>query len=68
MTVHEFKSEIVQKGQLLPGIHGLRGFAALVLVFAEVTYRLIEVPGIRFGRKLIKRTDLHGSQTSQLRV
>jgi len=37
---------------------------ALVLVFAEVTYRLIEVPGIRFGRKLIKRTDMHGSQTS----
>ena len=26
---------------------------ALVLVFAEFTYRLIEVPGIRFGRKLL---------------
>ena len=26
---------------------------ALILVFAEFTYRLIEVPGIRFGRKLI---------------
>lgn len=26
---------------------------ALVLVFAEFTYRFIEVPGIKFGRKLI---------------
>ena len=28
---------------------------ALVLVFAEFTYRFIEVPGISFGRKLIKQ-------------
>ncbi len=28
---------------------------ALVLVIAEFTYRLIEVPGIRLGRKLIAR-------------
>jgi peptidoglycan/LPS O-acetylase OafA/YrhL len=26
---------------------------ALVLVFAEFTYRLIEVPGIKFGRNLV---------------
>jgi peptidoglycan/LPS O-acetylase OafA/YrhL len=27
---------------------------SLILVFAEFTYRLIEVPGIKLGRKLIK--------------
>ena len=32
---------------------------AAVLVTAEITYRLIEVPGIRFGRRLVKRH--HGS-------
>jgi len=26
---------------------------ALALMYAELTYRLIEVPGINFGRKLI---------------
>lgn len=31
---------------------------ALVLVFAEFTYRLIEVPGIKFGRKLITQWKL----------
>ena len=28
---------------------------ALVLVFAEATYRLVEVPGIRLGQKLIRK-------------
>lgn len=31
---------------------------ALVLVFAEFTYRLIEVSGIKFGRKLITKWKL----------
>jgi peptidoglycan/LPS O-acetylase OafA/YrhL len=31
MTDREFKSTIVQKGRLLPGIHGLRGLAALAV-------------------------------------
>ena len=31
---------------------------ALVLVFAEFTYRLIEVPGIRFGRKFVTQGKL----------
>ena len=31
-TAQEFKSAIVQKDRLLPGIHGLRGIAALAVV------------------------------------
>lgn len=41
--MHEFTSEIVQKKRLLPGIHGLRGVAALAVVF----YHLVHVGGIR---------------------
>ena len=43
MLAQEFKSAIVQKGRLLPGIHGLRGIAAL----AVVLYHLIHIAGIK---------------------
>jgi peptidoglycan/LPS O-acetylase OafA/YrhL len=42
MMVHEFKSAIVQADRLLPGIHGLRGLAALAVVF----YHLQHLVGI----------------------
>ena len=42
MTTPEFKSAIVQKGRLLPGIHGLRGLAA----FTVVIYHLNHLVGI----------------------
>jgi len=42
VTDQGFKSEIVQKGQLLPGIHGLRGLAAT----AVVLYHVIHIAGI----------------------
>lgn len=41
--MHDFNSAIVQKGRLLPGIHGLRGIAAL----AVVLYHLIHIAGIK---------------------
>lgn len=40
--MHDFNSVIVQKDRLLPGIHGLRGVAAL----AVVLYHLIHIGGI----------------------
>jgi peptidoglycan/LPS O-acetylase OafA/YrhL len=42
MTAQEFKSAIVQKDLLLPGIHGLRGLAAT----AVVLYHLKHLAGI----------------------
>lgn len=40
--MHEFHSAIVQKDRLLPGIHGLRGLAALGVIL----YHLIHLDGI----------------------
>jgi peptidoglycan/LPS O-acetylase OafA/YrhL len=40
--MHEFNSNLVQKNRLLPGIHGLRGIAAIAVVF----YHLIHIAGI----------------------
>lgn len=41
--MREFKSALIQKERLLPGIHGLRGVAALAVVF----YHLIHIGGIK---------------------
>ena len=40
--MREFHSELVKKERLLPGIHGLRGVAAL----AVVLYHLVHIVGI----------------------
>lgn len=42
MSAQEFKSAIVQKDRLLPGIHGLRGLVAT----AVVLYHLKHLAGI----------------------
>jgi len=75
IIIHYLKSPLASTYENLQPYFGAYAYficailiVALVLVFSELTYRLIEVPGIRFGRKLIKRTNMHGSQTSQLRV
>ena len=74
-----FHSATIPADRLLPGIHGLRGIAAVAIVLyhlvkiagldvpdalvlapvllllSELTYRMVEVPGMRYASNLMKR-------------
>lgn len=49
MSTHGFESAIVQQGRLLPGIHGLRGLAALAIVFYHL-HHLVGLAAPEFFR------------------
>lgn len=75
IIIHYLKTPLASTYEILQPYFGSASYfvcvlpiIALVLVFAELTYRFVEVPGIRFGRKLAKKVTTHGSQTTQLRV
>lgn len=62
VIIFHAKKQILQTYQLLQPHLGAYAFfvcavliIALILFFAEFSYRIIEVPGIKFGRKLIKQ-------------
>jgi peptidoglycan/LPS O-acetylase OafA/YrhL len=65
VVIYAFKAYLVKVYEFLKPFIGLSAFfisaiflIALILIFAEFTYRFIEVPGINFGKKLIKQRKL----------
>ena len=44
---------------LMPFSSAGGGVIALLLAASEISYRLIEIPGIRFGQRINRRRKLH---------